>query len=1528
MKMRLLAILLCAAMLLGLVPAGAETVTQVSLTIYGLTGLGDGSFEREKLVMQFDLSQNGEKIGTLTTSDGSMFTLPTADALTLTPVSDTEGWQISRLGYVMPVTPGVLNQAAIEVYARAGLFAVTADPGARFTLTAKEEGAEPVEYTADENGQIVPERAVPAGDYLLADAEGLYLPVEMTVVTYTGDASQILRVQADSASLQPVPADGTLTVALAGDTAEEPTPAATLSGSGGSWDFTLPAELTLAGGDYTLSVTLPEGYGAYEPLQRQVSVTAGSAAEITLTLYRPAAVEAGMDTIPDGRLLLTGAAGNAEGALRDGFCRIDGLVPGDYTVSLSLPDGLYEGEGWSLTPADGALTATMTLTLAGGETAFLPGLTRIEAVAADEETREAEAPAAAEPEVPVTNEAPETSAEPETPDAPETLAEPETPDVPETPEEDAPDTLALPTAAEQAALEREAAWADKLSADRKPVYVAPRDLPKLTGVTGTGTGTISVQVFNDGNRDSQMNNSERGLPGALVTLIKAAGPEGEGIVASRTAEGDCIVTFGELPAGVYLLQVTLPEGFAFTDRSEKRMTLRQNIMEATFARTGVSEALTLGTGETVECAAGGTATSTVSGRVWQDDGDGAMEEGEPGFAGVLMEAESIRTGARVQTVTDEDGRYTILQLKPGDYYLRCYLPDGQMFTVNNTKVNNRLRTVIGGEGRTTGRKNLTVERGGNVTDQNVGLIPGASVQVVAFVDENYNGAWDEGEAPLPGVTAFLMRQANGNELSNVTTDASGVASFGALRTNTYKVKTRIPEGWHYTFRGTGEYANRFYEPDRRDDVLNNVTVTDAGQTITLYAGAIQYATISGVVYIDQNFSGTMEDNERRLENLTLALLGEDHLVKATAKTNARGEYLFSDILPGTYTMTLTSLAEHAFTVEGEGNVMINRGAGAGSTDPFWLGSGENRTGMNAGMIRPAKLQGIFYADLNDNGRQDAGEGRLEGAKVVLTGEDGSETVCVPGEDGNFVIDSIMPGVYGMRWDLPEDAVFCEVPDDMVREGSSLRYRDTFALSSGNVGTFLPVGAISLARVSGTVFSDPDANGVTAGGEGLSGATVTLTPAREGMIPVTCVSAADGSFVLDGLRPGVWQLTVELPEGLVLSRLADVTLPLTTGLQTQTAELSVEMGARFENQMLGAVQPAVIRGLAWLDENNDGKYEAEEAALAGETVFLVDLTDSGEGVPYAEAAVAEDGSFVFEGVIPGVYRLEYALTGQSVPADSGDSTFTLSGDRLVMDGLRPASGETLDGLCLGVKRYTSLGGHVWFDQGGELVPVEGAAVQWLNAEGAVGGETATDAEGNWRFDGLMPGEYRVSVTFPEGTVPVEPGDARLGDGLVSVLTELNGRTGLSGVILLHMGEDQLSLDAGSVSAGSLGDLVWLDLNGDGLQASDEGGIPGVTVHLWRNGAEVAQTQTDQYGFFRFTGLYPAAYTMSVDVTGVMPTVLRSDIPGIVSVMGGDGFTVPVTVLSGTHNYNADMGFIPLTEGSFPAGYGEGETQIWK
>ena len=205
---------------------------------------------------------------------------------------------------------------------------------------------------------------------------------------------------------------------------------------------------------------------------------------------------------------------------------------------------------------------------------------------------------------------------------------------------------------------------------------------------------------------------------------------------------------------------------------------------------------------------------------------------------------------------------------------------------------------------------------------------------------------------------------------------------------------------------------------------------------------------------------------------------------------------------------------------------------------------------------------------------------------------------------------------------------------------------------------------------------------------------------------------------------------------------------------------------------------------------------------------------------------------------------------------------------------------------------------------------------------------TDMDGRWSVEGMEAGEYFLKAEFPEGYVPVEPGDVRLTEGgQVSLMETIHGRTGESGAITLRMGTDLLDLNVGSVAPGSLGDLVWLDENGDGLQDSGDGGIPGVTVHLWRNGEEIASTVTDQYGFYRFEDLYPGVYTLTADVTGLMPTVQRTDIPGIVSVTG-ETESLPVQVTSDSHNYNADLGYVLTIPGAYPEGYGQGATQQWQ
>ena len=345
----------------------------------------------------------------------------------------------------------------------------------------------------------------------------------------------------------------------------------------------------------------------------------------------------------------------------------------------------------------------------------------------------------------------------------------------------------------------------------------------------------------------------------------------------------------------------------------------------------------------------------------------------------------------------------------------------------------------------------------------------------------------------------------------------------------------------------------------------------------------------------------------------------------------------------------------------------------------------------------------------------------------------------------------------------------------------------------------------------------------------------------------------------------------------------------------------------------------------MDADNDGRRTEADRALAGETVQLTDLAD---GSLYAEVQTDSDGAFSFDGVIPGAYQLSYALDEVTHPAQEGDGTFEAQEGAMVYGPFTLTSGEVLSEPALGVVRDTAVGGIAWFDNGGVFERVAGVAVTLTDADGAVIAQAETGEDGSWQIGQLMPGDYRVSVAFPTGYAPVQPGDPRLdGTGMVCVLTSFEGNGGASDVFTLVMGEDRTDLDAGSVAPGKLGDLVWLDVNGDGLQATDEYGIPNVTVHLYLDGEEVATTVTDAYGFYLFTELYPAAYTLTADVTGVKPTQVRTDLPAIASVMGEDGVSAPVQAPSGGRNYNADLGFAPLTPGVFPDGYGEGITQDW-
>jgi hypothetical protein len=85
----------------------------------------------------------------------------------------------------------------------------------------------------------------------------------------------------------------------------------------------------------------------------------------------------------------------------------------------------------------------------------------------------------------------------------------------------------------------------------------------------------------------------------------------------------------------------------------------------------------------------------------------------------------------------------------------------------------------------------------------------------------------------------------------------------------------------------------------------------------------------------------------------------------------------------------------------------------------------------------------------------------------------------------------------------------------------------------------------------------------------------------------------------------------------------------------------------------------------------------------------------------------------------------------------------------------------------------------------------------------------------------------------------------------------------------------------VVASSIGDRLWLDLNGNGVQDSNEPGIPGVTVNLYDDQDQlIATATTDTNGNYLFPDLNAGDYRVEVDPNtlpeGISPTF---DLDGI-------------------------------------------------
>jgi len=220
-------------------------------------------------------------------------------------------------------------------------------------------------------------------------------------------------------------------------------------------------------------------------------------------------------------------------------------------------------------------------------------------------------------------------------------------------------------------------------------------------------------------------------------------------------------------------------------------------------------------------------------------------------------------------------------------------------------------------------------------------------------------------------------------------------------------------------------------------------------------------------------------------------------------------------------------------------------------------------------------------------------------------------------------------------------------------------------------------------------------------------------------------------------------------------------------------------------------------------------------------------------------------------------------------------------------------------------------------------VEGAVVTLLNADGTDAVDLAgapvtatTGPDGTYFFDNLAEGTYEVQVVVPDTFVPTAnqvtaDNDVENDSNIDVANSDPATNTYVSGEVTLTFGDEpvedptivepgddqdaladtagNMTVDLGFVEPVSLGSVVWLDANGNGIQDAGEAGIAGATVSLFRedplnpgtfaevtadlSGGVIAPIVTDATGSYFFDNLTPGNYQVQVTTPDAtfLPTI---------------------------------------------------------
>jgi protocatechuate 3,4-dioxygenase beta subunit len=483
------------------------------------------------------------------------------------------------------------------------------------------------------------------------------------------------------------------------------------------------------------------------------------------------------------------------------------------------------------------------------------------------------------------------------------------------------------------------------------------------------------------------------------------------------------------------------------------------------------------------------------------------------------------------------GQYTLRETQPAGY-----LQGGQI--AGSHGGDDSVQDVI---------SRVPVGWGQRLTNYNFCELEPSSISGLVYVDGNGDCIRDQDEPPLAGVI-IQLRDGDGKIVDTTSTNSDGRYTFANLRAGEYQVFEQQPDGY---FQG-GQVAGTGDGEVLGMDLLG--VRLAANQDVVDYDFCeLPPGSISGYVHVDTDGDCVRDEDEPPLAGVVIQLRDSDGKIVDTTTTNNEGHYLFDYLPPGDY---------QVFEQQPDGYFQGGQSVGTGVGRVLGidllgvtLSVNQDVTDYNFCELPPASISGTVWQETDLNQKFDPGESPVPGVLIELLDEFG-ETLQQMQTDssGNYLFDSLPPGVYGIREHQP--AGLFQGGELVGNSGGRVAQDDLIvdiALVGGNDAVHYDFPEVPPAKISGYVFQDGAAivsndpitaeelrnyrdgllteddtrlNSVTLELRNILGQPFTADRALSGVYadgPIRVTTDADGYYEFVGLRPGTYHVYQVQPD---------------------------------------------------------------------------------------------------------------------------------------------------------------------------------------------------------------------------------------------------------------------------------------------------------------------------------------------------------------------------------------------------------------